>query len=256
MSYKSIVVSVLLVAFLAGASLFLMNRNNTEEEDVPEIISPDNSSDSAPQSFTFSNPKKSAHYESNTPEHAAILAAAPINIVINFNFDLASPSSISITKDGQEYTTGDLIIDSNKLTMRKAFDVNAPDGIYKVIYNACWPDRTCHDGSFEFAINRETASTYEDMTSVQEVEIKMSDIMFKPKNIKISRGTRVTWVNDESIAHYVNTDSHPAHTYHKQQNSSALNLGDKYSTVFSSPGIYPYHCSAHADVMTGNIIVI
>ena len=41
-------------------------------------------------------PKKSAHYESNAPEHALTLAGAPVNVVINFNFDLAKPSEIKI----------------------------------------------------------------------------------------------------------------------------------------------------------------
>src|SRR3990167_10810379 len=44
----------------------------------------------------FQNPKKSAHYESNTPAHGATLAGVPINVVIDFNFDVAENSRIEI----------------------------------------------------------------------------------------------------------------------------------------------------------------
>lgn len=70
-------------------------------------------------SFSFQNPKKSAHYESNTPSHGTVLAGVPINVAISFNFDLAGNSSISIMKDGKEYGVGDTQIDENKLAMRR-----------------------------------------------------------------------------------------------------------------------------------------
>jgi plastocyanin len=87
------------------------------------------------------------------------------------------------------------------------------------------------------------------------VTIKISETMFKPKNVKVSSGTKVTWINDEDVEHYVNTYSHPAHTYYPGQNSKALKRGESYSVVFSKSGAYPYHCSAHADSMVANILV-
>lgn len=204
---------------------------------------------------SFANPKKSAHYESNTPEHAATLAGVPINVVINFNFDLAKPSSISITKDGEEYGQGETIIDSNKLTLRRNMDPAAQDGLYTVTYNACWPDGSCHNGSFQFAIDRSQSSTYNDKTAFEEVKINMQNIAFTPRNMKIKRGTTVMWINNDNMTHYVNTDSHPAHTYLLDMNSKALEKGDTYSYTFEKAGIYPYHCSAHADNMAGTILV-
>jgi len=200
-------------------------------------------------------PKKSAHYESNAPEHALTLAGAPVNVVINFNFDLAKPSEIKIEKDGKDYGVGETVIDGNKLSMRRNMDPNSPDGTYTVFYNACWPDRTCHDGHFQFAVDKNLKSSFEDMTDKKEVTISMSQIKFVPMDIKINKGTRVTWVNDDEAEHYVNTDSHPAHTYYPNQNSKALKKGDSYSLTFSTFGIYPYHCSAHEAIMNGYIIV-
>ena len=83
----------------------------------------------------------------------------------------------------------------------------------------------------------------------------MSEIQFAPVNIKISQGTEVTWINDDEEEHFVNTDSHPAHTYFLEQNSRSLGKGDSYSLMFDKPGIYPYHCSAHESSMKASILV-
>lgn len=205
--------------------------------------------------FTFTNPKKSAHYESNTPTHGAVLASVPTNVVIDFNFDLAPPSEIKIKKEGQHYGVGKTIIDDNKLAMRLNMDPNAPDGLYTVNYNACWPDGSCHNGNFQFAIDRTKSGEFEDLTGQSEATIKLSQIMFEPQNIKISKGTKVIWVNNDSVEHYINTDPHPSHTYFPDQNSKALKNGEIFSLTFETSGIYPYHCSAHAQTMTGSILV-
>jgi len=199
------------------------------------------------QMITFERPKKSAHYESNTPAHGAVLAAVPINVVIDFNFDLAVPSEIKILKDGKDYSTSNTIIDSNKLAMRRDMDPNSPDGLYKVDYKACWPDRSCHTGYFQFVIDRSKAESYLDWRDQKEVTVKMSNIKFAPQNIRISRGTKVTWVNDDPVEHYINADSHPAHTYLLDLNSPVLKTGQTFSFTFNESGIYLYHCSAHAD---------
>lgn len=74
--------------------------------------------------------------------------------------------------------------------------------------------------------------------------------------IKIGNGTKVTWVNDDVVEHFVNTETHPAHTYFSNQNSRGLAKGRSYSNTFDQVGIYPYHCSAHATQMQGTILVI
>jgi len=240
---KKIILPVILVVIALGIWLFLDNTNS-EPTNLKTESNP----------ISFNTPKKSAHYETNTPAHGSVLAAAPINIVIDFNFDLAPPSSISIIKDDVEYGVGDLQIDSDKLAMRRNFNPAAPNGLYKVNYTACWPDRSCHEGHFEFAIDHFLALNYQEINE-NEVTIKMSELMFKPRDIKIKPGTKVTWVNDEVVEHYVNTDSHPDHTYYPAQNSQALKTGESYTILFTTNGIYPYHCSAHASTMTGNILV-
>ena len=256
-----VTLSIVVLVILLGGFLLFKNQQSSPVP-VPQTI------DKTKMQYIFEDPKKSAHYESNTPEHGTTLAGVPINVVINFNFDLAKPSSIIIfpwnegREIGIDMGVGETIIDSNKLSMRRKMNTDSSDDLYTVSYKACWPDGSCHDGNFQFVIDRSLAETFTDETNEQssssskkEVEIKMSEIAFKPANIKLSQGTKVTWINDEVTVHYVNTDSHPGHSYYLNQNSKALSKGDSYSVTFDKSGIYPYHCSAHADNMTGNILV-
>jgi plastocyanin/methionine-rich copper-binding protein CopC len=247
-----IIIIVLVVAVLGLSGRYLVQKNSENQTNQQAETTSNLESDTQ---VSFANPKKGAHFETSTPEHGSTLAAVPVDVVLNFNFDLADNSTIEITKDGKDYGTGDASVDSNKLGMRRKMDFGAPDGVYTVKYNGCWPDRTCHDGHFQFAIDSGLLNTYEDKRGQAEVTIKMSQIKFQPMNIRISPGTKVTWVNDDDEQHYVNTDSHPAHSHVLDFNSKALAKDESYSFTFNSLGAYPYHCSAHAADMSGNIVV-
>src|SRR3990170_5961683 len=150
---KIILVAVVLLLLGGGAYLFLRKGSN-------QGTAPTTNQEGSGTSASFSNPKKSAHYESNTPEHGAILAGVPINVVIDFNFDLAKESQIQILMDGKDFGVGETTIDDNGLAMRRKVDDSAPDGIYTVTYKACWADGSCHDGQFQFKIDRKTASDF------------------------------------------------------------------------------------------------
>ena len=242
---------LIIIILVAGAGFLLFNKSS--ETPLSEMMTKQENEQT--QESEFGTSKKSAHYETNTPNHGSTLAGVPINVVIDFNFDLAEPSEISIEMNGKDWGVGETVIDENKLSMRRDMDPASPDGIYTVNYNACWPDRTCHDGYFQFAIDRSLSSDSEDMTDQKTVTIRMSDIMFDPKDIKISPGTKVTWINDDEEEHFVNTDSHPAHTYFLEQNSRALGIGDSYSLAFGTAGIDPYHGSGHESWVKGSILV-
>lgn len=243
----------LMVIVLIGV-IVLSRKTEVSPTSQPQT-QPQNEKAKAGSQVIFSAPKKAAHYQSNAPEHRSVLAAVPVNVVIDFNFDLAQGSSIAITKDGMEYGRGDTVTDANRLSMRRNMDPQAPDGIYTVAYNACWADGSCHNGSFQFAIDRSKRSEFEDMRGKKEVMIKLQNIAFNPKSILISRNTRVTWVNKDSVIHTINTDVHPAHTYYLSQNSKDLTMGQSYSVTFDTPGVYPYHCTPHAKSMKGSILV-
>ncbi len=243
---------------LAGTIGFIIWNTQSSQKaavDSDKPTNPQSNNTQAANTYNFPSPKKSAHYESNTPSHGMTLAGVPINVVIDFNFDLAKPSEIKINKDGRDFGISDTIIDSNNLAMRRAMTSDAPDGLYTVEYKACWPDNSCHDGNFQFAIDRSTSNNYSDQTGKKEVIIKLSQIKFEPQYVKISKGTKVIWVNDDNTKHYINSDSHYGHNYFPDQNSNLLEKGDKFNLTFTQTGIYPYHCSVHESSMTGSLLV-
>ncbi len=199
--------------------------------------------------------KKSAHFLDSTPLHDEAYAAAPINITINFDFDLSEGSRITVSKDGAEWTEGLERIENNKTSLQKSLKRGLDDGTYLVGYVACWPDKSCHDGNFSFKIDSTLKSGYVDMTGKSSVTVDMKNIQFASPKILISPNTTVTWINSDQIEHFVNTETHPAHTYYPEQNSRGLAKGQTYSTTFVSSGQYNYHCSAHASSMTASLIV-
>src|SRR3989304_7083282 len=247
---KIILVAVVLLLLGGGAYLFLRKGSN-------QGTAPTTNQEGSGTSASFSNSKKAAHYESNTPEHGAILAGVPINVVINFNFDLANPSEtrISGTTAPSDVGSGDTVVDANKLSMRRAIRNDAPDGIYTVNYTACWADGSCHDGQFQFKIDRSLVTEFEDLTGKDEVTINLKNFAFNPTKVKVSKGTKVIWVNQDNIIHTVNTDSHPGHNYFPGQNSRDLSKGDTYSVTFDREGISPYHCTPHPAPMKGQVLV-
>ena len=204
----------------------------------------------------FVGQKKSPHFLDSTPLHGETYAAQPINITLNFDFDLALGSSVSVKKDSSEWTIGEVRIENNKTALKKELKQGMSDGEYIVNYSACWPDKSCHEGSFSFKIDSKLKSEFLDMKGKSEVTIDMKEIKFVSQKVLISPGTKVTWINSDQVEHFVNTETHPAHTYFTSQNSRGLAKGQTYSTTFIKLGQYNYHCSAHASSMIGSIVVL
>ena len=71
-----------------------------------------------------------------------------------------------------------------------------------------------------------------------EVRIVIEDFVFKPAEITISPGTKVTWVNKDEAPH-------TATSVDKKFNSGGLDTDDKFSFVFNDKGEYPYFCALH-----------
>ena len=81
----------------------------------------------------------------------------------------------------------------------------------------------------------------------QEKEVKIDNFSFAPQVLKISPGTKVTWINKDDVPHTVVS-------VEKKFKSSPLDTGDKFSFTFSAPGTYEYFCSIHAH-MKGKVVV-
>ena len=95
--------------------------------------------------------------------------------------------------------------------------------------------------------------------------VDMNDrLTFEPKQIEVSAGEEVTWVNIGKIGHTVTADkskaadpsliSIPART--KEWDSGFVNEKESFSRTFDEPGTYRYICIPHQGAgMVGTVVV-
>ena len=95
--------------------------------------------------------------------------------------------------------------------------------------------------------------------SAQEVTVSMKNIAFNPAVLTITKGTKVTWVNDDPVFHTV-TSNAPGGAL----NSPNINPGELWSFTFTDDGTFDYHCIPHSAFnasaqtwvgMTGRVVV-
>src|SRR3989344_498569 len=128
---------------------------------------------------------KSPHFLDSTPLHGEVYAAQPINVTLNFNFDLAVGSAITVqSTDGREWQDGTAAIEDAQTALKVPLKQGMSDGQYQVMYTACWPDKSCHDGQFSFSIDSSKQAEYQDQRGQKAITIHMKDIAFQqPKLI-------------------------------------------------------------------------
>ena len=67
---------------------------------------------------------------------------------------------------------------------------------------------------------------------------------YSPLNLEIPVGSTVTWVNDDSVPHNIQSiDLNGKVT--QLFNSPPLNTGDRFEYTFDEEGVYKYYCSFH-----------
>ena len=196
------------------------------------------------------------HFIDSYPSHGDSLAQSPEVVLLNFNFNLHSNSAIRVTRGAEALSVDLPLIADNELSMGTTLPADGGDGVYKVDYDACWPDGSCHQGSVSFTVDSASISEYVDLRGQDTVTIEMKGDRFGPARMIISPGTTVTWVNSDAVTHFVNSDPHPAHNVLEELNSSSLNPSDSYTYTFEDSGAWGYHCSAHYNVgMTAQVVV-
>ena len=67
---------------------------------------------------------------------------------------------------------------------------------------------------------------------------------YSPLNLEIPAGTTVTWVNDDSVPHNIQSQDETGKVINLF-NSPPLNTGDKFKFTFEESGVYTYHCTFH-----------
>ena len=71
-----------------------------------------------------------------------------------------------------------------------------------------------------------------------------SSAFYMPLNLEISAGATVTWTNDDSVPHTVQSQDEFGNVI-ALFNSAPLNTGDKFEYSFEEAGVYNYFCSFH-----------
>jgi plastocyanin len=189
------------------------------------------------------------------PPHSATYPGVPLNVVVDVEMNLTDASSMTIQQNGQEYGTTQQV-DDNRATLRRYVDPQAPDGFYTVNYTTCWESGgTCEGGMFQFAIDRSLSSSFTDWRGQSAVTIHIRNEAKDPRFMIISPGTNVTWANDDTVAHTADSDSHMTHSYYPDLDSGLIEPGATFSHTFDQRGVYPTHCSEHAETEHAIIIV-
>jgi methionine-rich copper-binding protein CopC len=153
MNRNLLIVLIVLAVVLAGGAAYyfsLQREKINDEISAPLDTFTPSPSTEAPDFVEI----KSAHFVSSSPANNTTLTTPPAEIKLNFNFVLASNSSLRLFRNRTPIGTNTPIISTDKLTMTVPFPTDSGPGSYLVEYTACWPDKSCHDGSFGFVINQ------------------------------------------------------------------------------------------------------
>lgn len=81
-----------------------------------------------------------------------------------------------------------------------------------------------------------------------EVEVSIDNFTFKPAVVTIHVGDSVVWKNGDDIPHTVTEKDINFH-------SEALDTGDSFTYIFTTPGEITYFCALHPH-MTAKVIVL
>ena len=67
---------------------------------------------------------------------------------------------------------------------------------------------------------------------------------YSPLNLEIPVGTTVTWANEDSVPHNIQSQDEVGKVTNLF-NSPPLNTGDRFEFTFEEEGVYNYYCSFH-----------
>ena len=79
------------------------------------------------------------------------------------------------------------------------------------------------------------------------VTVEIRDFDFMPRDLTVSAGAEITWVNRDNAPHDATSDE-------GGWSSGMLKQGEQGSVLFEEPGTFEYRCSIHTD-MTAKLAV-
>lgn len=106
-------------------------------------------------------------------------------------------------------------------------------------------------------INKPDNKDQNQTASVQNsAQVEITKDGFLPATITIPKGTKVTWINKDTVVHRVASNPHPVHDGLKGLDSKDIIgiQGGTYSYSFDTPGTYTYH--DHLNPTTNGTVVV
>jgi len=116
-----------------------------------------------------------------------------------------------------------------------------------VLISGCTTTTTTTPATQTPAPTQTSAPTPTPTPTPVSVDIKSST--FVPGTVGISKGTTVTWTNDDGVRHTVT--SVPQGTF----DSGPIDPGKTYSYTFNQAGTFEYSCTIHPSIPHGNVVV-
>ena len=93
--------------------------------------------------------------------------------------------------------------------------------------------------------NRSTNNNSTAQSNTGANTVSILNFAFNPSTLTVSKGTTVTWTNEDSAEHEIKSDTF---------GSSLLSKGATFSHTFDQTGTFNYSCAIHT-TMQGKIIV-
>jgi plastocyanin len=72
-------------------------------------------------------------------------------------------------------------------------------------------------------------------------DIRIESNAYVPEHATVEAGSRVTWINRDSVDHTVTADD-------GDFDSGNLKRGESFSEAFEDAGTFDYHCSIHPNI--------
>ena len=114
---------------------------------------------------------------------------------------------------------------------------------------ACGDDSGSDDGQ---ASSDSTEATAAPAGSNCPSDVCMNGIAYTEGEITVAAGDTVTWTNLDAVAHTV-TAGTPDAPQPEAADSGNIEQGETFDFTFAAPGIYPYFCTIHPQ-MLGTVV--
>lgn len=112
-------------------------------------------------------------------------------------------------------------------------------------------DPTHQPTSTDPSTTTEANSDDSDQVRSGEVAIQIQDFAFNPRRIKIKKGTKVTWTNQDQVEHTVTSDNASSEVF----DSELMATGATFSFTFDTTGTFGYHCQPDPTIIASVEVV-